>query len=96
MFRTVILSELLLKLLYELIPYETSEKRLSQLSYTSKGYASSAPHGSVPERDSPPSSTPTHSATFPALATSTAWHDDFLWLRRYLHDLLFLVFCLSL
>lgn len=94
--RKVILSVLLLELLYELISYETSEKRLSQLSYTSEGYAGSAPHGSVPQHDSPPSSTPTLSATFPDPATSTSWHDDFLCLRRYLRDLFFLVSCLSL
>lgn len=88
-FRQVILSVVPLNLLYELTPYETSENRVSLELYVQglRWFCCSRDF----ENDSSHSGTPTHTGTFPALTTNTAWQ-----LHRYPHDRFFSVSCSSL
>lgn len=93
-FRKVILS--VLNLLCELIPYETSENRVSLELHVQGLCWFCCSRDSISHNDSSHSCSPTHRGTFPTLTTSTAWQDDFLHLCRYPHDLFFLASCLSL
>lgn len=95
-FRRVILSVLPLNLLYELIPYETSENQVSLELYIQGLRWFCCSRDSISENDSSHSCTPTHTDTFPALTANTAWQDDFLQLFRYINDFFFSVSCLSL